>query len=163
MSRSVRQQTKRVSIGSKRSHIIVYCLSNVCPYLAHVVKFGSRTVQTSSTKHCACEVGGINCSDLPRTLFAVLRFSMTFNKEACRLMCMRNREASDFQLKMPQHDKPVYIRAANIINCAGPMSGSVAKMCGIGCDEPDINPVAKVKVRATYFKYPVLISQQTSS
>nr|CAB3246954.1 FAD-dependent oxidoreductase domain-containing protein 1 [Phallusia mammillata] len=49
-------------------------------------------------------------------------------------------------VKHPDHDKPVHVKAAHFINCAGPLSGKVAELCGIGTDNPDVHPLLKVKL-----------------
>jgi len=43
-------------------------------------------------------------------------------------------------VKTPDHDKPIYIKTGNIINCAGPLSGQMSKLAGIG-DKTSTNPL----------------------
>ena len=44
---------------------------------------------------------------------------------------------SNLQVKTPEHDKPVFIKAGHVINCAGPLSGKVSQMAGIGDKNTD--------------------------
>lgn len=50
------------------------------------------------------------------------------------------------QVKHPDHNKPVHVKAAKIINCAGALSGQVAQMCGVGTEDSNAHHLLKQKV-----------------
>jgi len=57
-------------------------------------------------------------------------------------------------IKVPDVDKPVFVKAKQVINCAGYEANKFAQLCGIGCeytrDEPELNTALPVERRKRY-------------